>query len=103
MLVLWRFKKVSYEKGEIQMKLRACISLLIISSPLFATASQPMLVVLIMAKDEHQVIIPTLETYLSANIKAGKPDSKEVAYILYDTGSTDGKMIYVRILKYKAQ
>lgn len=72
------------------MKLRACLSLLIISSSLFATTPQPMLVVLIMAKDEHQVIIPTLETYLSASIKAGKPDSKEVAYILYDTGSTDG-------------
>jgi len=42
-----------------------------------------------MVKNEQEVIIPTLETFISAELKAGKKDSGEVAYILYDTGSTD--------------
>lgn len=47
----------------------------------------PLLVVLLMVKNEKEVIIPTLQTLLS---KKNEPGSMEIAYILYDTGSTDG-------------
>ncbi len=75
------------------MKMRSliCFTILTIGSSLFGAVPQsPMLVVLLMVKDEHQVIIPTLDTYLSDDLKAGKEDTGEVAYIIYDTGSTDG-------------
>lgn len=49
----------------------------------------PHLVVLLMVKDEKEVIIPTLSTYLSKDILSGS-DTGEVAYVVYDTGSTDG-------------
>lgn len=48
----------------------------------------PLLVVLIMVKNEESVIEKTLESYMHSGVKDG-PDTKEVAYILYDTGSTD--------------
>lgn len=75
--------------------------LIILSVGLFCTyaisiPAQPMLVVLLMAKDEHKVIIPTLESYLSPEVKAGKVDSGEIAYVLYDTGSTDGTEILAK-------
>ncbi len=77
------------------MKIQHLLSLIIltISASTFAAIKdqkQPLMVVLLMVKDEHKVILPTLETYLSKDLKAGKPDTGEVAYILYDTGSTDG-------------
>ncbi len=76
------------------MKMRYLISLFVltIGSSAFGLAdrSGPMLVVLLMVKDEHKVIIPTLETLITADRKAGKEDTGEIAYILYDTGSTDG-------------
>lgn len=50
-----------------------------------AAYGKPLLVVLLMVKDEIQVVIPTLESYLSSNVA-----TDDVAYILYDTGSTDG-------------
>ena len=52
----------------------------------------PLLVVLIMVKDEKEVIIPTLETYLTKATLQGN-DTGEVAFVLYDTGSTDGTEI----------
>lgn len=51
--------------------------------------NKPLLVVLLMVRDEKDVIVPTLETYLSQDIKDGKPDNGEVAYVIYDTGSVD--------------
>lgn len=51
---------------------------------------KPVLTVLIMVKNEAKVIVPTLETYLSKTIKAVLPDDEQVAYVIYDTGSTDG-------------
>ena len=50
-----------------------------------AAYGKPLLVVLLMVKNENQVIIPTLETYLSSTVT-----TDDVGYILYDTGSTDG-------------
>lgn len=52
--------------------------------------AKPLLVVLLMVKDEAEAIVPTLETYLTKNIKDGLLDDEEVAYFIYDTGSTDG-------------
>ena len=77
------------------MKIQKLISLIILTIGATTCAAiqgqkQPLMVVLLMVKDEHKVIIPTLETYLSKDLKAGMPDTGEVAYILYDTGSTDG-------------
>lgn len=50
----------------------------------------PLLVLLIMVKDEVSVINKTLETYLSKNSKLAISDNEEVAYVIYDTGSCDG-------------
>src|SRR5262245_60379136 len=58
--------------------------------PLYATSSTPLLVVLLMVKDEKHVLEPTLSTYVTQTIKSGDVDSGEVAYVLHDTGSTDG-------------
>ena len=44
---------------------------------------------LIMVKDEQDAIVPTLETYLPAELTVGKVDPEDVAYVVYDTGSTD--------------
>jgi hypothetical protein len=63
--------------------------ILMLKASIITAVSQPMLVVLLMVKDENKVIIPTLETFLTASSKAGK-DNGEVAFVLYDTGSTDG-------------
>ena len=49
----------------------------------------PLLVVLLMVKDEATVIVPTLETYLPKAIKDGMPDDGRVAFFIFDTGSTD--------------
>ena len=43
-----------------------------------------------MVKNEAEVIVPTLETYITWNIQKGSPDKEEVAYVIYDTGSIDG-------------
>lgn len=56
-------------------------------------SKNPFLVILLMVKNEQEAVIPTLETYLSQTILSGKPDTGEVAYILQDTGSTDGTEI----------
>lgn len=52
-------------------------------------ASDPLLVILLMVKNEKDVIVPTLESYLPKG-----PDRqealKDIGYVLYDTGSTDG-------------
>lgn len=50
--------------------------------------SNPLLVILIMVKDEEAVIEKTLESYIPHYLKNGA-DTGEIAYILYDTGSTD--------------
>lgn len=55
-----------------------------------ASVKKPFLVILLMVKNEKEAVIPTLETYLSDHVLSGKPDTGEVAYILQDTGSTDG-------------
>ncbi len=55
-----------------------------------SSKQNPLLIVLLMVKDEKEVIVPTLETYLSKNLLAGNPDTGEVAYVLFDNGSTDG-------------
>lgn len=68
-------------------------ALLIPSTSFSSTAKNPFLVILLMVKNEKEDVIPTLETYLSQNILSGKPDTGEVAYILQDTGSTDGTEI----------
>ncbi len=46
----------------------------------------PLLVILLMVKNEKERIVQTLETYVSKNESA----KKEVAYVIYDTGSSDG-------------
>lgn len=51
-------------------------------------ASSPLLVVLLMVKNEEDVIIPTLETYLPKE-ECNKAALDEIGYVLYDTGSTD--------------
>ncbi len=53
------------------------------------SAYKKLIVVLLMVKNEESVIVPTLETYLSQNARESKEDNEEVAYFLYDTGSTD--------------
>lgn len=50
----------------------------------FARTQSPMMVVLLMVKNEHEVIVPTLKTLVSHKHK------NDLAYVLYDTGSTDG-------------
>ncbi len=52
--------------------------------------AKPFIVVLLMVKDEAEVIQPTVETYLTKNVKDGHADTGEVAYVVLDTGSTDG-------------
>ena len=51
---------------------------------------KPVLVVLLMLKDEKDCVIPTLETYLSKNLLDGNQDTGDVAYVIFDNGSTDG-------------
>ncbi len=53
-------------------------------------STKPLLVVLLMVKNEAEVIVPTLETYIAKNMQTSLPDTEEVAYVIYDTGSTDG-------------
>lgn len=67
--------------------LRALLLNSIVFSALFpflaiaSTAADPLLVVVIMVKDETDVIKPTLEMYCKAD-----PHGKKIAYIVYDTG-----------------
>ena len=53
----------------------------IFSSFAMATHPDPLLVVVIMVKDETDVIQPTLEMYCQAD-----PEGKHIAYLVYDTG-----------------
>lgn len=69
------------------MKLRALALLVLIAciqTSLFAynLNPDPLLVVIIMVKDETDVIKPTLEMYCKAD-----PEGKKIAYIVYDTGT----------------
>lgn len=57
---------------------------------LSTSSGNPLLVVLLMVRDEKDVIIPTLESYLTKKLKTGEVDDGEVAYLIYDTGSIDG-------------
>lgn len=59
----------------------------------FTSPVEPLLVVLLMVKDEADVIAPTLETYIQKSILAGAPDNERVAYVIYDTGSSDGTQV----------
>ncbi len=52
-------------------------------------ASDPVLVVLLMVKNEKDVIIPTLESYLPKGPNAQEA-LKDIGYVLYDTESDDG-------------
>ncbi|MBA2307136.1 glycosyltransferase family 2 protein [Candidatus Dependentiae bacterium] len=52
-------------------------------------ALDPLLVILLMVKNEREVIIPTLESYLPKGENAQEA-FKDIGYVLYDTGSTDG-------------
>ena len=67
--------------------LRVLLSFLLVISfqnTNFATVDQkydPLLVVVIMVKDETEVIRPTLEMYCKAD-----PEGKKIAYVVYDTG-----------------
>ncbi len=57
-----------------------------------AQGGNPLLVVLLMVWNEKDVIIPTLESYLTKDILAGK-DNGEVAYVICGGGqSTDGTL-----------
>jgi tetratricopeptide (TPR) repeat protein len=67
--------------------LRGLLSLLLIFSLHHAYAEvdqqyDPLLVVVIMVKDETDVIKPTLEMYCQAD-----PEGKKIAYLVYDTGT----------------
>ena len=42
-----------------------------------------------MVKNEQDAIVPTLESYLPAELTVGKYDPEDVAFVVYDTGSTD--------------
>lgn len=55
-----------------------------------AVESNPLLVVLLMVKNEKEVIKKTLETLTLKNDTSIKNWRNQTAYILYDTGSTDG-------------
>ena len=59
-------------------------------SHLFFKIFPHLYLVLLMVKDEVDVIVPTLETLITKNITQGQLDNNEVAYLIYDTGSTDG-------------
>lgn len=50
--------------------------------------NDPLLVILLMVRDEEAVIEKTLETYIPTSVKYGS-DTGELAYIVYDTGSVD--------------
>ena len=50
----------------------------------FEMYAEPLLVVAIMVKNEEAVIQKTLEPYLKAD-----PEGKNIAYLVFDTGSTD--------------
>lgn len=75
-------------------------ALLSIFSILFGTAyadiaknsrpanQNPLIVVLLMVRDEELVIEKTLESFIPDSVRYGF-DTGEIAYILYDTGSTD--------------
>ena len=59
----------------------------LVSHLLFAQAEcndSPLIVIAIMVKNEEQVIRATLEPYLRAD-----PQQKEIAYLVFDTGSSD--------------
>ena len=58
--------------------------------PSIQKTGKPVLVVLLMLKDEKDCVIPTLETYLSKNLLDGNQDTGDVAYVIFDNGSTDG-------------
>ncbi len=63
----------------------ALLSLMLLFSLVQETAAvgnpDPLLVVVIMVKDETDVIKPTLEMYCKAD-----PEGKKIAYLVYDTG-----------------
>ena len=68
---------------------RYLLPVLFLCSTAIEAAKSPLLVLLIMVKNEQDAIVPTLETYLSAELTVGKEDHEDIAYVVYDTGSTD--------------
>jgi glycosyltransferase involved in cell wall biosynthesis len=99
MLVFVAIKKMNFTKGR-KMKLLKLSLALVLFNFTYAVPeykpSKPVLVVLLMVKNEKEVIIPTLETYLPKYIKDKKQDTEDVAYVLYDTGSTDGTEVLAK-------
>jgi glycosyltransferase involved in cell wall biosynthesis len=77
--------------GDVMKLFKSILAAFLLGTTSFAAIehNKPLLVVLIMVKNEKEVIVPTLETYLTKEIKEGK-DNQDVAYVLFDTGSNDG-------------
>lgn len=71
------------------MKLRYLLPFLLFGCSALEAATSPLLVVLIMVKNEEEAIVPTLESFLATELAVGKEDPQDVAYLVYDTGSTD--------------
>lgn len=79
------------------MKLKNLLISLFLSSALISSAfctvdpnaQKPLIVILLMVKNEKEVIVPTLKTYLTKETLE-KRDTGEVGFVLFDNGSNDG-------------